>query len=64
MAIAQTALPTNKTLAQNLRAAEVFESLYKKMPNHPGLAHDIIHIYDALALAEKALPARHRSERV
>jgi len=34
------------------------------MLNHPGLAHDIIHIYDALALAEKALPARHRPERV
>src|SRR4029077_20428659 len=43
--------------AQNLRAAEILEPLYRKMPNHPGLAHYIIHTYDAPALAEKALPA-------
>jgi tetratricopeptide (TPR) repeat protein len=57
LAIAQTALPTDKTFAQNLRAAEILEPLYKKMPNHPGLAHYIIHSYDVPALAEKALPA-------
>src|SRR4029079_10903932 len=56
-AIDQTALPTDKTFAQNLRAAEILEPLYKKMPNHPGLAHYIIHTYDVPALAEKALPA-------
>ena len=57
LAIAQTALPTDKTFAQNLRAAEILEPLYKKNPNHPGLAHYIIHSYDVPALAEKALPA-------
>jgi hypothetical protein len=57
LAIAQTALPTDKTFAQNLRAAAILEPLYKKMPNHPGLAHYIIHTYDVPALAEKALPA-------
>ena len=57
LAIDQTALPTDKTFAQNLRAAEILEPLYKKMPNHPGLAHYIIHTYDVPALAEKALPA-------
>ena len=57
LAIAQTALPTDKTFAQNLRAAEILEPLYKKMPNHPGLAHYIIHSYDVPALAAKALPA-------
>ena len=57
LAIAQTALPTDKSFAQNLRAAEILEPLYKKMPNHPGLAHYIIHSYDVPALAEKALPA-------
>src|ERR1700733_13577629 len=39
LAIDQTALPTDKSFAQNLRAAEILEPLYKKMPNHPGLAH-------------------------
>ena len=57
LAIAQTALPTDKSFAQNLKAAEILEPLYKKMPNHPGLAHYIIHSYDVPALAERALPA-------
>src|SRR5262245_12241056 len=57
LAIAQTALPTDKTFAQNLRAAEILEPLYAKNPNHPGLAHYIIHAYDVPALAAKALPA-------
>ncbi len=57
LAIAQTALPTDKTFAQNLRAAAILEPLYKKYPNHPGLAHYIIHAYDVPPLAAKALPA-------
>jgi tetratricopeptide (TPR) repeat protein len=57
LAIAQTALPTDKSYAQNLKAAEILEPLYKKMPNHPGLAHYIIHSYDVPALADRALPA-------
>ncbi len=57
LAIAQTALPTDKTFAQNLKAAEILEPLYKRNPNHPGLAHYIIHAYDVPALAAKALPA-------
>ncbi len=57
LSIAQTALPTDKTFAQNLRAAEILEPLYGKMPNHPGLAHYIIHSYDVPLLAPKALKA-------
>ncbi len=57
LAMAQTALPTDKTFAQNLRAAEVLEPLYGQMPNHPGLAHYIIHAYDVPLLAPKALKA-------
>jgi tetratricopeptide (TPR) repeat protein len=57
LAVAQTALPTDKTYAQNLKAAEILEPLYKKFPNHPGLAHYIIHAYDVPALADRALPA-------
>ncbi len=57
LAIAQTALPTDKTFAQNLKAAEILEPLYKKNPHHPGLPHYLIHAYDVPALAVKALPA-------
>ena len=57
LSVAQAASPTDKTFARNLQAAEMLEPLYKQMPNHPGIAHYIIHTYDVPALAEKALPA-------
>jgi tetratricopeptide (TPR) repeat protein len=60
LAVNQTALPTDKTYAQNLKAAGILEPLFKKMPDHPGLAHYIIHAYDVPALAPKALPAARR----
>ncbi len=55
--MAQTATPTDKTFAANLKAAEILEPLFKKMPGHPGLAHYIIHAYDAPPLAPRALDA-------
>ncbi len=60
LAVAQTATPTDKTYAANLKAAEILEVLYKKMPGHPGLAHYIIHAYDAPTLAPRALDAASR----
>ena len=57
LSVAQAASPTDKTYARNLQAAEMLEPLYKQMPNHPGIAHYIIHTYDVPALAQKALPA-------
>jgi tetratricopeptide (TPR) repeat protein len=60
LAVNQTASPTDKSYAKNLKAAEILEPLFKKMPTHPGLAHYIIHAYDAPPLAEKALPAARK----
>ena len=57
LSMAQAASPTDKTYARQLQAAEILEPLYKAMPNHPGLAHYIIHSYDVPVLAPKALPA-------
>jgi tetratricopeptide (TPR) repeat protein len=57
LSVAQAASPTDKTYARNLQAAEMLEPLYKQLPNHPGIAHYIIHTYDVPALAQKALPA-------
>ena len=34
--------------------------LFLEMPNHPGLAHYIIHSYDVPLLAERAVEAAHR----
>ena len=52
-----TALPTDKTFANQLKAAAILEPLFKKYPNHPGVAHYLIHTYDYAELAEKGLPS-------
>ena len=46
--------------ATERQAAEMLEPMWKTMPNHPGLAHYIIHAYDVPALAPKALDAAQR----
>ncbi len=60
LAVAQTASPADKTYAKNLKAAGILEPLFQTMPTHPGLAHYIIHAYDAPPLAEKALVAARK----
>jgi tetratricopeptide (TPR) repeat protein len=52
-----TALPTDKTYANQLKAAAILEPLLKKYPDHPGVAHYLIHTYDYADLAEKGLPS-------
>jgi hypothetical protein len=60
LSINQTALPTDKTYAQQLKAAGILEPLYAAHPTHPGLAHYVIHAYDHPPLAERALDAARR----
>ena len=55
--LAATALPTDKTFANQLKAAAILEPLFKQYPDHPGLPHYLIHSYDYAELAEKGLPA-------
>ena len=57
LAVNQTALATDKTYSQQLKAAAILEPLFKEHPKHPGLAHYIIHAYDHPPLAERALSA-------
>jgi len=64
LAANQTALPTDKTYAQQLKAAGILEALFKAMPDHPGAAHYLIHAYDHPALAERALPAARRYAKI
>src|SRR5437660_2716716 len=49
--------PTDTTLSNQLKAAGILEKLWKKNPNHPGVAHYLIHSYDYPALAERGLAA-------
>jgi hypothetical protein len=63
LAIAAAADPTDKTYARQLKAGKILEALYAQYPDHPGLAHYIIHAYDVPALAPRAaLAAQHYSE--
>ena len=57
LSVNQTALPSDKTYAQQLKAAAILEPIFKALPDHPGAAHYLIHAYDHPALAERALPA-------
>jgi len=57
LAVNQTALPTDKTYQAQLAAAAILEPLFAKYPDHPGLAHYIIHAYDHPPLAARALDA-------
>jgi tetratricopeptide (TPR) repeat protein len=57
MALNGTADLTDKTYAQPLRAAKILEAALEAQPNHPGIAHYIIHSYDVPSLAKHALPA-------
>jgi hypothetical protein len=52
-----TALAADKTYANQLQAAALLEPLLSKYPDHPGVAHYLIHTYDYTELAGKGLPA-------
>jgi tetratricopeptide (TPR) repeat protein len=64
LSIAQDALPTDKTFVNQLKAAAILEPLFKQQPDHPGLAHYIIHAYDTPPLAPKALDAARRYAKI
>jgi tetratricopeptide (TPR) repeat protein len=53
------AQPTDKTYAYQKKAADIFNALLAKHPDHPGIAHYLIHSFDYPALAPLALNAAH-----
>ena len=57
LALGQSALPTDKTYANQLKAAAFLEEEFSRQPNHPGLAHYIIHSFDVPPLASRGLNA-------
>jgi hypothetical protein len=60
IALVAAASPTDKTYANQRRAGMILEKLWEKHPEHPGLAHYIIHTYDYPALAAEAAIAARR----
>jgi tetratricopeptide (TPR) repeat protein len=60
LSLAAAADPADKTYAKQLKAGAILENLFAQYPNHPGLAHYIIHAYDVPPLAARAVVAAHR----
>jgi len=52
-----TQLPTDQTYASSLKAAGILEKQFARYPNHPGVAHYLIHAYDAPPVAQKGIPS-------
>ena len=55
LALNIAAAPSDKTYANQLKAAAILELITKRRPQHPGVAHYLIHTYDYPALAQKGL---------
>jgi hypothetical protein len=51
---------TDKSYYRQLKAAAILEPLAQKFPDHPGIAHLIIHSYDYAPIAARGLPAARR----
>ncbi len=60
LALRASALPTDKTYAKQREAGKILDGLFEKEPNHPGIAHYIIHSYDYPELAELGLSTARR----
>src|SRR5213076_862617 len=58
--IAGTQTQADQSYAAYLKAAAILEDEFKKYPDHPGVAHYLIHSYDAPPIADKGLTAARR----
>lgn len=57
LALLGTALPTDKTFANQKKAVAILNKVLASQPEHPGVAHYIIHSFDYPPLASLALNA-------
>src|SRR5882762_7958383 len=64
LALDATAPPTDKSYANQLKAAVILEKVFAEQPNHPGVAHYIIHSYDVAPLATRSLTAARSYSRI
>jgi hypothetical protein len=57
LALNTSASPSDKTYANQLKGAAILEPIFERQPQHPGVAHYLIHLYDYPPIAEKGLNA-------
>ena len=60
LAILSAADPYDKSYVRQKKSGKILEELFNENPNHPGIAHYIIHNYDYPELAEEGLFAARR----
>jgi tetratricopeptide (TPR) repeat protein len=58
--LAGTQTASDQTYSAYLKAAGILEKQFAKHPDHPGVAHYLIHSYDAPPIAAQGLPAARR----
>src|SRR6516164_5829160 len=57
LALNASALKTDKTFANQRKAAEILNKIWKEAPNHPGIVHYLIHSDDSPQFAAAGLDA-------
>ena len=50
----------DKTYARQIKAGAILDRIFREQPEHPGLAHYIVHTYDFEPLAERGVAAADR----
>jgi len=60
LALVAAADPSDKSYAKQKKAGSILNFLYPDEPNHPGVAHYLIHTYDYPELAVLGLPAARK----
>ncbi|MFN2200734.1 MAG: hypothetical protein ACK2UO_05980, partial [Caldilineaceae bacterium] len=64
LALLMTAPRTDTTYANQRKASEILEPIFVELPEHPGVAHYLVHSYDYPALAENGLDAAQRFAKI
>jgi len=64
LALRAAADPNDTSYSRQKKSGQILEALFKENPNHPGIAHYIIHNYDYPGLAEKALETARRYAKI
>src|SRR5947199_9588822 len=57
LALNTSASPADKSYANQLKGAAILDPIFERQPQHPGVAHYLIHLYDYPQIAEKGLKA-------
>jgi tetratricopeptide (TPR) repeat protein len=62
--IAKGMVANDKSYSNEKKAAQILNHVLEREPQHPGVAHYLIHSYDYPALAHLALPAAYRYAKI